>query len=123
MKNLWIKTFKPVPNRRKRLICFPYAGGGALIFRDWHKYLPSDIEVCPVKLPGRENRINEPLFDNMNLLVKTLAKELLPFLDKPFDFLAIAWEHFLLLNLQEDSKSKTCPCLFICLSQAEERLR
>ncbi|MFG1778054.1 thioesterase II family protein [Micromonospora sp. NPDC049051] len=53
--------FLPADDRRSapvQLFCLPYAGGGASIFRRWQDGLP-DVEVLPVQLPGRENRISE----------------------------------------------------------------
>ena len=46
-------------NPKIRLFCFPYGGGGASIYREWQKNLPDSIEVCPIQLPGREDRMNE----------------------------------------------------------------
>jgi surfactin synthase thioesterase subunit len=68
------------------LFCFPYAGGTALIYRKWPDNLPSAIEVCPVQLPGRSNRLREAPFSRMQPLVEALAKALLPRLQKPFAF-------------------------------------
>ncbi|MEV4463497.1 alpha/beta fold hydrolase [Micromonospora echinofusca] len=46
-----------------QLFCLPYAGGGASVFRRWQDGLAPDVEVLPVQLPGRENRISEnPVF-------------------------------------------------------------
>ena len=42
-----------------RLFCLPCAGGGASAFRAWRDGLPASIDLCPVQLPGRENRLNE----------------------------------------------------------------
>lgn len=42
------------------LFCLPYAGAGAVAFRDWPAAFPAGIEVVPVRLPGREGRIAEP---------------------------------------------------------------
>lgn len=71
---------------RLRLFCFPYAGGGAAIYRTWSSYLPEDIEVCPVHLPGRELRIKEPAFTHIAPLVRVLAHVLRPRMDVPFAF-------------------------------------
>jgi medium-chain acyl-[acyl-carrier-protein] hydrolase len=78
----WIVRSKPHP--RLRLFCFPYAGGGASIFRLWSKDLPEEVEVCPVYLPGRENRFLEPGFTNVQELARTLTDQLLPSTDIPF---------------------------------------
>jgi medium-chain acyl-[acyl-carrier-protein] hydrolase len=71
---------------RLRLFCFPYAGGGASIYRAWSSYLPESIEVCPIYLPGRESRFNEPAFTRISPLVRVLAHVLRPYLDVPFAF-------------------------------------
>ena len=42
--------------------------------------------MCPVCLPGREGRLNEPAFDSMDALVAALAKEIVPLQDAPFAF-------------------------------------
>ncbi|WP_341739433.1 alpha/beta fold hydrolase [Microcoleus sp. CAWBG640] len=82
----WIKKSEFSTSAQTRLFCFPYAGGGASIYRTWESQLPSEIEVCPIQLPGRENRISEAPFTEFTALVETLAEVLKPFLDKPFAF-------------------------------------
>ncbi|SIR79179.1 thioesterase domain-containing protein [Micromonospora avicenniae] len=42
-----------------QLFCLPYAGAGASAFRRWQAGLGPGVEVLPVQLPGRENRITE----------------------------------------------------------------
>jgi len=69
-----------------RLFCFPYAGGGAAIYRAWPDGLPSTIEVCAVALPGRGGRLGEAPFRDLSALVETLSDALLPGLDRPFAF-------------------------------------
>ena len=73
-------------NSRMRLFCFPYAGGGASVFRQWANLLPDHIEVCAVQPPGRENRISEMLISDVHELVEALFLPLTPFLDLPFIF-------------------------------------
>jgi medium-chain acyl-[acyl-carrier-protein] hydrolase len=84
--NPWVTVFQPQPRARLRLFCFPYAGGSTLIYRDWPRGLPDDVELCAVQLPGRGNRLREPAFTRLLPLAETLAAELLPFLDRPFAF-------------------------------------
>jgi surfactin synthase thioesterase subunit len=67
-----------------RLFCFPYAGGSCSIFRNWGLALPKSIEIFPVELPGRGARYHEAPYTELSLLVKQIARELVPFLDKPF---------------------------------------
>lgn len=82
----WFRITDPRPSARIRLFCFPYAGGAASIFRDWQKHLPPDVELCPVQLPGRENRIRERPFSNARDLARELIPAMLPYLDRPFAF-------------------------------------
>ncbi|HXZ03050.1 MAG TPA: alpha/beta fold hydrolase [Stellaceae bacterium] len=69
-----------------RLFCFHYAGGGGSVFRSWVKFLPEQVDLVAVQLPGRENRIDEPLVHSMELVTTPLADALPPLLDKPFAF-------------------------------------
>ena len=82
----WITYYKPNPQARLRLFCFPYAGGGTSVFREWVDQMPDTVEVCPVQLPGREARLTEEPFKRLSTLVRAAAQALLPFLEKPFAF-------------------------------------
>jgi surfactin synthase thioesterase subunit len=67
----------PVDNPSLRLVCVPHAGAAASAYRDWTQWLPSDIELCAVQLPGRENRRMEAPLGSMaeaaELIVDALA--------------------------------------------------
>jgi medium-chain acyl-[acyl-carrier-protein] hydrolase len=80
----WLLRPKPHANPALRLFCFPFAGGGASIFRNWWKLLPAHVEVCGVQLPGRESRFRETAFTRVGPLVETLVRELAPFFDRPY---------------------------------------
>lgn len=82
--NKWFLT-PPSNVSKARLFCLPYSGCGASIYQKWPKYI-GDIEVCPIQLPGRENRFHEESFNSYESLAKELANDLLPFLDRPFAF-------------------------------------
>lgn len=69
-----------------RLFCFPYAGGGAWVFRKWSMALPDAVEICAVQLPGRETRLNERPFSCLMSLVEDMSESLRPYFDKPFVF-------------------------------------
>jgi surfactin synthase thioesterase subunit len=69
---------------RKRLFCFPYAGGGASIYRDWQKAF-SNVRVYGMQYPGKEKRISEKPIVHMEELVNKMEEELYPFMnDCPF---------------------------------------
>ncbi|HZF09900.1 MAG TPA: thioesterase II family protein [Thermoanaerobaculia bacterium] len=82
----WLAYREPNPRARLRLFCFPYAGGGASVYRGWGASLPSDVEVCPVQLPGRESRLRDPAFTHMEPLIEALMGVLPTYLDLPFAF-------------------------------------
>ncbi len=82
----WVIRYRPNEQARLRLFCFPYAGGGASIFRPWADFLPPEVEVCSVQLPGREYRVNTPAYKRIIPLEEALAQALLPYLDRPFAF-------------------------------------
>lgn len=82
----WLPGFKEKPDTRIRLFCFPYAGGGAASFRSWQDAFRSDIQVLPVQLPGRGERLPEPGFKHLPDMIQALGPALLPYFDKPFAF-------------------------------------
>lgn len=75
----WL-AFPPALGGQGAVFCLPFAGGGASFYRAWGKLVPPSIALCPVQLPGREERLFEPTFDRMQPLVDAAATALLPFL-------------------------------------------
>jgi surfactin synthase thioesterase subunit len=69
-----------------RLFCFPYAGGGAAIYRSWADLLPPEVDLCIVQLPGRENRLAEQPIADLPTLVDEVVPAMTPLLDLPFAF-------------------------------------
>lgn len=84
--NPWVLNPSQKANARLRLFCFPYAGGGAAIYRAWPAGLPKSVEVRPVQLPGREGRLREAPFSSLRPMVEAVGEALLPLLDMPFAF-------------------------------------
>jgi len=82
----WLAYCRTNHHPKIRLFCFPFAGGGASIYRPWAKELPEAIDVCPIQLPGRETRIREQAYTCVNRLADAACDELLPYLDMPFAF-------------------------------------
>ena len=80
----WITCPRPNPQAALRLFCLPFAGGGASLYRAWGATLAPLVEVCPIQLPGREERHREAAVTNLTALAQAIARELTPFLTKPF---------------------------------------
>ncbi len=55
------------------LFCLPYAGGSATVYHAWRSGLNDHIELCPVELPGRGSRYDEPFASRIEQLVDDLA--------------------------------------------------
>jgi surfactin synthase thioesterase subunit len=80
----WIKRYKPRPEARSRLFCFPFAGGAASVFGTWWRKLPEWIEVAAVQLPGREDRFREQPLRSVTAVVQKLAPVVSEYNDIPF---------------------------------------
>lgn len=62
------------------LFCLPYGGGGATAFRSWRGRLPPEVDLAPVRLPGREERIREP----HSLSAASIAAAITARADRPY---------------------------------------
>lgn len=82
----WFVVGSERRNPVARLFCFPYAGGSAQIFQDWHLYLPNDVEVVGVQYPGRGSRVAEPAISSCDEMIERLLGEFEPWLDVPYMF-------------------------------------
>lgn len=84
----WIVAFRRGDRAsiRRRLFCFPYAGGGASIYRKWAGSLRDDVELCAIQLPGREDRLAEPPCARLSELIPRVIDQLSPYTDLPFAF-------------------------------------
>ncbi len=67
-----------------RLFCFPYAGGGASVFRNWKNFLSQDFDAYAFQAPGRETRFSEMPISDMGVLVKHAVDAIRPLADRPF---------------------------------------
>ncbi|WP_447008002.1 thioesterase II family protein [Saccharothrix isguenensis] len=84
MVNPWVLAAGTRARPALRLFCLPAAGSGASMYREWGRRLPSDVEVLPVQLPGRESRLFEPPAEDYAASVAALADGLAPLLDLPY---------------------------------------
>jgi medium-chain acyl-[acyl-carrier-protein] hydrolase len=80
----WLINVKQSPRADLRLFCFPYAGGAASSYRTWPDYLPPNIELWAVELPGRATRAREPAAARIRDLVPPLVAALRAAIDRPF---------------------------------------
>jgi acyl carrier protein len=80
----WLVPVARRANPRLRLFCFPFAGGGSAVFRDWGAGLDPSIEVVAIEPPGRLSRINERPVHDLKVFVDRVLKEMDTKTDLPF---------------------------------------
>lgn len=67
-----------------RLFCIPYSGGNAYSYSEFKKYLPLNIELCNLELPGRGKRISEPLLSGIQEMTEDLFRQIKNRIDGPY---------------------------------------
>ena len=73
-ENLWFPPAGSVASHLGvRLFCLPHGGADGSVFRPWRSLVGPGIEVVPVQLPGRGNRMEEPAERSLVRLGKRLA--------------------------------------------------
>ena len=92
-----------------RLVCFPYAGVGASVYRLWSAGLPESVEVCAVQLPGREGRLRETPLTDIGDIVAALVPQILPWLDRPFAFFGHSMGALLATEVVEALSARGAP--------------
>jgi surfactin synthase thioesterase subunit len=92
-----------------RLFCFPYAGGGASLFRFWPTDLSPTIEVYPIQLPGREGRWREPPLTQISVLARALSEALRPLLRPPYAFFGHSMGAFVAFELARQLRREHLP--------------
>jgi external thioesterase TEII len=59
-----------------KLFCIPFSGGNAYSYSGFKKYLPDNIELCNLELPGRGKRISEPLLHSIDAMTEDLFQQI-----------------------------------------------
>jgi medium-chain acyl-[acyl-carrier-protein] hydrolase len=111
-------------NARGVVFCFPFAGGGATFYRPWAQLAPPSLAICPVQLPGREERLFEQPFDRMQPLVAAAADELLPFLDRRYALFGHSMGALVAYELAQALRARGAPAplhLFVSGAPAPHR--
>lgn len=80
----WLARQPVRGERRLRLFCFPFAGGGAQTYRTYSQLLPEGVEVCAVQLPGRERRFGEPALTSIEETVDCMLPIMRQLVELPY---------------------------------------
>jgi len=83
---LWCRRFHPAPDATHRLICFPHAGGSASYYLPVSTALSPRVDVVALQYPGRQDRRNEPLIDDIGTLADQVHQALRGWDDRPLTF-------------------------------------
>lgn len=81
-ENKWIRRIEVRPEARWRILCFPYAVAGAGAYYGWGRIFPSDVEVGALQLPGREDRLSERPYCQMEPLIEAMVGAMLPWIEE-----------------------------------------
>lgn len=84
MDDPWLFIPRRRPHAALRLICLPFAGGGASAFRSWADEVPESVEVRAIQLPGREGRFAEPAIRELPQVLQAVADALRPMTSCPY---------------------------------------
>ncbi len=108
------------PNAALRLIALPYAGGGAAMYYQWRRAMPSRTEIVPLSLPGREARTQEQPLTNLHQLVGEITDELRPTIDRPFALLGHSLGALIAFELARElrRRGERLPCLLIAAASS-----
>jgi surfactin synthase thioesterase subunit len=83
-RSKWFSAADFTSTARLRLFYFPHAGGTSQV--NLRKFMGPEIDLCPVRLPGRESRSTDAAFTEMRALIEALTPAIAPHLQKPFAF-------------------------------------
>lgn len=71
---------------RPLIICIPYAGQGAGMYQEVKQHFQLSLNLLPLKLPGRDDRIFEKPAKSIDDLLPDLYLQCQTYLDRPFAF-------------------------------------
>ncbi|MBF8780482.1 thioesterase [Pseudomonas fulva] len=106
------------------LLCLPYSGASAMVYRRWRRKLPAWLRVVPVELPGRGARLGEPLQTDMHGLARQLADEQRRATQAPYAVLGHSLGALVAFELVHALRALGCPApvaLFACGTAAPTR--
>ncbi len=119
----WLSRSVRATTPRVRLFCFPYAGGGATVFRDAAEYLPDHIEICAVHLPGRPPRMRDAPIARLPDIVTAMIPAVRSALNLPFALLGHSMGGLLAFELTRTLRREGVPAplhLFVSACRAPQ---
>jgi medium-chain acyl-[acyl-carrier-protein] hydrolase len=112
----WVPFRNESAGVRCRIFIFPHAGGNAAFYRPLRRMMPSEIDLCPIELPGRAARPEEAPITLMGALMDKISRVLLPLMDVPFGIFGHsvgAWTAFEAARRLRSANGKRTRHLFV----------
>jgi len=114
----WVMLKQPSMARR-RLACFPFAGGGVSLYRPWASEVAPDVELVSLLLPGREQRLLEPPLTDLVQVAQLAALAMQQLRPLPTVFFGHSMGALLAYeSLRASADTIACICLAVSGSSA-----
>ncbi|MCX4657978.1 thioesterase II family protein [Streptomyces uncialis] len=84
--DLWCRRFHPSPTAKRRLVCFPHAGGSASFYFPVSAELCGPVDLLAVQYPGRQDRREEHGVEDLHLMADGVFEALRRWDDLPLTF-------------------------------------
>lgn len=78
-----LRRYRSPTQSRVRLVCFPWCGAGASVYRRLALSMPERIELLAVQLPGREERFSERRLVRMQEVIDHVMSDIVALQDRP----------------------------------------
>ncbi len=92
-----------------QLFALPFAGGSKYSYNSFKNKFPGFIDFIPLELPGRGERMVEPLIDSMEAMTNDVFEQIKDRLDKPYAFYGHSMGTLLAYLLTHKIKSMGLP--------------
>lgn len=117
MRKKWIVRFNQThQEQRSRLICFPHAGGGSTCYKALSNAISSECDVVSVVLPGRESRITEQPFTDIETIIPPLFEALESEMQEPFSLFGHSYGSILAFEMARKASSLGLPIRSLIVS-------
>ena len=67
------------------------------------------VDVCPIQLPGRENRLREAAWTQINRIAEVLSAELWAYFDRPYILYGYSWGDIIAFELSRQLRRLKVP--------------
>lgn len=105
----WLPSLDRRPGVRLRLFWFSHAGSGISHLYRWVPRMPPDVNICPVRPPGREARLSERPFDRLEPLIDALTSAVEQALDRPYVLVGHSFGALVAFELARALKRRGAP--------------